>query len=142
MACVRRQSAFFSERQGQLRSPGGLRWIENRDSEGTAGAKAAAVTERRVKSAQRKQPAREAVICTDLFCNNSSNPKIIATRLLVTENGSSRGILMLDEYGKIHCNGDATPLFQCESSLHPECKHLQIVDGQSIWVKTIHSRTH
>ena len=55
---------FFSERQGQLRSPGGLRWIENRDSEGTAGANAAAVTERQAKPVLCQQTAREDVSCT------------------------------------------------------------------------------
>ena len=56
-----------AERRGQLRSPGGLRWIENRDSEGAAGAQAAAVTERQAKPVLFKQPARETVSWTVLL---------------------------------------------------------------------------
>jgi len=44
-----------------------LRWNKNRDSEGAAGATAAAVTERQAKPALLKQPARETVSCTVLF---------------------------------------------------------------------------
>ena len=50
---------------------------QNRDSEGATPAKAGGVTERRVKPAQRKQPAREAVSCTVWLGNSVELPIII-----------------------------------------------------------------
>lgn len=62
-------------------------------------------------------------------------PKIIATRTVIAPDGNTCCMLMLDESGKIHCNGDPKPLFQPESYLHEKPEHAELLEGQWKWAR-------
>lgn len=62
-------------------------------------------------------------------------PKIIHWRYLINADGVSSGLLLLDETGALHCNGDATPLFQLGASLHPDVDpqlHLATIEADCV----------